>query len=337
MHHSILLSIDGGQTSTKAMIASAEGEVLGTGTGNPTVHYLSDGGPGKNRIAVQGAIRAALSAGGVDPARVVAAGLGSTGVDPEGEEVPLIHDIIREVVPVQAIQVTTDTYTNLMGASGGDPGVVVIAGGGAIGFGIDRHGNTAISNGFGYWIGDEGSAFWIGMRAIDLACRASDRRDEPNGLEPIVLDHFTLPEMRKLPRIVYRAGFERQQISFLAPKIAEAARSGDAAARSIFAQAAQELALTAAGVLRQLYPAGDPAEVFPTGGVFTNDDLMREPFEARLAELWPSAEVRSPRFPPVVGGLIVAARLVGVSVDQAWLARIEASLQNILDRLNAQA
>ncbi len=322
----LLLSIDGGQTATKAMVGSIDGTILGFGAGNPTVHYLSEGGVDRNRIALQGAIREALADANAEPGGVIAVGMGSTGVDPVGEEVPVIHQIVREVVPVERIQVTTDTYTNLMGASGGQPGIVVIAGGGAIGFGIDANGTTAISNGFGYWLGDEGSAFWIGMQAIDLACRASDKRDGPNALEQIVLDHFGLVEMRKLPRIVYRAGFERQHISFLAPKVANAAQGGDDAARSIFARAARELALTAAGILRQLHNEGAIADVYPTGGVFSERELVRLPFEVELAALWPNAVVREPRFPPAVGGLIVAARLAGINVDERWLERLGESI-----------
>jgi N-acetylglucosamine kinase-like BadF-type ATPase len=326
MHVSSLLSIDAGQTSTKAMVASVDGTVLGSGQGGPTVHYLSEGGPEKNRTSVQGAIWAALTDGRVDAASVVSVGFGSTGIDPNGEEVATIHEIIREVVSPKAIRVVTDTYTNLMGASGGEPGVVVIAGGGAIGYGLTADQDTAISNGFGYWLGDEGSAFWIGMRAIELACRASDRRAGPTALEQIVLDHFGIERMRLLPRIVYRAGFNREQISFLAPKIAEAAKQGDEPARSIYSLAARELALTAAGILRQQYQPGEPAMVYPTGGVFTEADLVRTPFETELAALWPTAEVRDPRFPPVVGGLSVAARAVDVTVDEAWLQRVEDSL-----------
>ena len=69
--------------------------------------------------------------------------------------------------------------TNLAGASGGDPGVVLIAGGGSIGFGVTADGREALAGGFGYLLGDEGSAFDIGLRAIAAACRAEDRRGEP--------------------------------------------------------------------------------------------------------------------------------------------------------------
>ncbi|CAN5891740.1 BadF/BadG/BcrA/BcrD ATPase family protein [soil metagenome] len=322
----ILLSIDGGQTATKAMAASVDGVVLGSGQGGPTVHYLSEGGFEKNRASVQGAIRAALQDANLGSDTVVSVGLGGTGVDPRGEEVPVIHQIVREMVSPQAISVVTDTYTNLMGASGGEPGVVVIAGGGAIGYGLTGDGRVAVSNGFGYWLGDEGSAFWIGMKAVEQASRASDHRDAPTALEEIVREHFGIELMRLLPRTVYRAGFNREQISFLAPKVAEAARLGDDTAQAIYVQAAQELALTAAGILRQLYQRGESATVYPTGGVFTEEVLVLHPFTQELSKLWPEAQVRPPRFPPVVGGLIVAARAVDLPVDEGWLQSVEASL-----------
>ncbi|MEZ4532006.1 MAG: hypothetical protein R2855_13440 [Thermomicrobiales bacterium] len=47
--------------------------------------------------------------------------------------------------------------------------------GGAIGYGVTVDGKEAISGGFGYLLGDEGSAFDIGLRAIAAACRGADQ------------------------------------------------------------------------------------------------------------------------------------------------------------------
>lgn len=326
----VIVSIDGGQTSTKSLVATTSGQVLGFGRGGPTVHYHSEGGVEKNRASVQGAILAALENAQVDPARVVSIGLGITGVPEGGDEIPTIHQIVREITSPQHINVSADTRTSLYGASGGEPGIVVIAGGGAIGWGLTAAGEIAISNGFGYWIGDEGSAFWIGMRAIDEACRTADRRGPATALEQVVLDYFSLDDMRDLPRIVYRADFRRDRISQLAPAVFATARDGDPLAMKIVTDAAGELALTAVGVLRQLHPPGTAAIVYPAGGVFSEHDLFFEPFERDLAILWPEAEVRVPRFPPVVGGLIVAARAAGVAIDPAWLDHVEGTLPGVM-------
>ena len=57
---------------------------------------------------------------------------------------------------------------------------------------------------------------------------------------------------------------------------------------------------------------------------------MLDPFTAALREGWPGADPLPPRFPPVVGALIVATRAVGRNVDAAWLERVEASLPDAL-------
>ena len=109
--------------------------------------------------------------------------------------------------------------------------------------------------------------------------------------------------MRAIPRVVYRAGFSREQISLLAPAVAEAARTGDVEARRIMATAGEELARTALGVMRQLFQKGDEVTVYLTGGVFSAGDCLLDPFRTRFAPNGRLPRRRFPRFPPAVGGL----------------------------------
>lgn len=323
----VLVAVDGGQTATKGLVARVDGTVLATGRGGPSDHFHGEGGVEKNRRAIHGAIQSALAAAGVDAAAVVAVGIGHTGAPTGGDQNPVIHAIVREIAQPKEIVVVPDYVSNLTGASAGEPGVVLIAGGGSIGYGVTADGREAIAGGFGYLLGDEGSAFKIGLRAISAACFASDLRGEPTALEAIVCEHFGISRMREIPRVVYRAGFSREQISLLAPKVADAARSGDAQAREILADAGRSLALTATGVLRQLYEPGESVAVYMTGGVFKAGDLLLDPFRSALASGWPGAEPREPRFPPVVGALILAARAIGRPTDEAWLDRVSATLE----------
>ena len=325
----LIAAVDGGQTATKALVARLDGTVLAAGRGGPSDHFHGAGGVEKNRRAIHEAVGAALTAAGADPAHVGAIGLGLTGAPTGGDQEPIVHAIAREIVPAAAIQVVADYVTNLAGASGGEPGVVVIAGGGSIGYGVTAAGREAIAGGFGYLLGDEGSAFDIGRRAIAAACRVEDRRGEPTSLGPAVRAHFGLAAMRDIPRVIYREGFSRERISLLAPMVARAAGEGDAVASGILAAAGEELALAALGVLRQLFAEGEGVAVYPTGGVFGAGDLVLDPLQAALRAGWPGAEIRSPRFPPAVGGLILATRLLGRKVDAPWLDAVEASLPGI--------
>jgi N-acetylglucosamine kinase-like BadF-type ATPase len=328
----LLLAIDGGQTATKALIARGDGTVLGSGRGGPSDHFHIEGGVEKNRRAILGAIDDVLLATGSAAEQVVAAGLGLTGA-PAGSRAPeVVVGIVRERLSPQEITVVPDYVTNLAGASGGEPGVVLIAGGGAIGYGVTEEGDEAIAGGYGFLLGDEGSAFDIGKRAIAAAARGADRRAEPTALQNVVEEHFEVERVRQLPRVIYAAGFSRERISLLAPKVVRTAEAGDVAAVEIVQNAGEELARTALGVIRQLFTPGTGVSVYLTGGVFRADELLLGPFRARLQREWPEAEPREPRFPPAVGGLILAARSVGVSVDTAWLDTVAATLPSALER-----
>ena len=324
----LLVGVDGGQTATKALVARRDGTVLAAGRGEASDHFHIAGGREKNRLAIHGAIESALAAAGAKPEQVASVGLGLTGAPAGGEQTPAVHDIVREILRPDRITVAADYVTNLAGASGGEPGVVVVAGGGSIAYGLRPDGREALAGGFGYLLGDEGSAFDIGRRAIAAACRAGDLRGEPTVLGAAVREHFGIGTMRELPRVVYRAGFSRERISLLAPKVVRAARAGDPVACRIVTTAGEELARTALGVIRQLFEfeANDAVDVYLTGGVFGAGDILVDRFRSALRAGWARAEAREPRLPPAVGGLILAARALGQPTDAAWLDSVASSL-----------
>ncbi len=326
----LLLAIDGGQTATKSLIARADGTVLGRGLGGPSDHFHIEGGVEKNRRAIVGAIDDVLAATGCEPERVVAVGLGLTGAGSRVTET--VAEIVREALTPREITVVPDYVTNLAGASGGRPGVVLIAGGGSIGYGVTAQGEEAISGGYGFLLGDEGSAFDIGLRAIAAACRGDDLRARQTTLQEIVAEHFEVERVRQLPRIIYAAGFSRERISLLAPKVVVAAEAGDAAAIEIIQNAGEELARIALGVMRQLFAPGTAVAVYKTGGVFRAGELLMDPFRTVLFRDWPEAEPREPRFPPAAGALILAAQSVGISIDAAWLDTVAATLPAVTER-----
>ena len=322
----LLAGVDGGQTSTKAVIATATGTVLGTGIGPACDHLNIPGGLERNRQAIHGALRAAAAAAGIAPERIGAVGLGLTSAQRELAPVPRIEGIVREIAAPVTIWVDTDFVSNLAGASGGRPGIVLIAGGGSIGYGIDAEGREAIAGGLGYLMGDEGSGWFLGIEALQAAARAEDHRAEPTALLDVLRRHFGFTSMREILRVIYRDGFERAEVSRLAPSVIETARGGDRIAQRIVATGVAGLAGLALGIARQLHAPGDAIAVFPTGGIFGATDLVLEPFSARLGEAWPGAQVERPRFSPMYGALFRAAQAHGVAVDAPFLARIEATM-----------
>src|SRR5690606_13440173 len=141
-----------------------------------------------NRQAIHGALLLAAEVAGVTLDSLVAVGLGLTSAQRELDPGPRIRSLVREIANPTTIWVDTDFVSNLAGASGGQPGIVVIAGGGSIGYGIDEDGREAIAGGLGYLMGDEGSGWFLGIEALQAAAKAADRRGADTALLPMILD-----------------------------------------------------------------------------------------------------------------------------------------------------
>ena len=325
---SLLVGVDGGQTATKALVAAPSGRLLGAGEGRAIDHFRVKGGLERNRAAIGEAVRRAMDAAGAELDDVAAIALGLTGLPTGGPETPLAEAIARELTPNAHVTVVADYESNLAGATGGQPGVVIIAGGGAIGFGVTADGRQALASGYGYLLGDEGSAFSIGRAAIIAAARARDGRGEPTALEAIICSALGIATMRDVASVIYNERFSRDGISRLAPLVVDAAGAGDPVAQGIVRWAGEELALTALSIIRQLHPhqPGAPVRVAITGGVFRAGPLIQDPFRSTLAAGWPGATAHPPRFSPMVGAVIFAARAAGIEPDKAWLNEVAASI-----------
>ena len=322
----LILAVDGGQTSTKAVIARRDGTVLGAGKGSPCDHIHGPNGIEKNRAAIHSAARSAIAVANVPPEAIIGVGLGLTSAPREQGATPIFRGIVDELCSPTAFWVDADFVSNLAGASAGQDGIVVIAGGGSIGYGIDKTGREAISAGLGYLLGDEGSAWYIGLRALQEAARAADQRGPQTALLPLVIEHYELRTIRDIIRIIYDAGFVRSQVSALAPDVVRLAREGDEVAGGIVRTAGELLADIALGAARQLHGPGEAVTVYPTGGVFAAGELITGPFTSRLTAAWPEATVGKPRFPPVIGALIQVWKALGDPVTEERLATIERTL-----------
>lgn len=319
----LVLAIDGGQTSTKAIIADTEGHVIARGTGSPCDHITGPHGYERNRAAIHSATTTALANAGIDASRIVATGMGLTSCPPELNVQSLFEEMLREVAQPKHLWIHHDVASNLAGASAGGPGIVVIAGGGSIGYGMDANGNDAKAGGMGYLMGDDGSAWWIGLHALRAAAAAADGRGEQTALLPFVLNHFRLPTIRHIVEILYGPDFTRDKVAGIAPEVARIAGE-DPVAQRIVGEAGVRLAGLVLAVARRLFAAGETVDIYPTGGVFGAGPLVIEPFRTTLMGGWPEARIRDPQFPPVFGALFQAYKAMGVEITPEILANLKA-------------
>jgi N-acetylglucosamine kinase-like BadF-type ATPase len=294
------LGVDGGQSSTYALIGDRTGRVLGWGRGGPSNHVAESEGRAKFTSAILGCLSAACAEAGLDPAsiRFAACCLGFSGgpADKEG--------ILREILASDRTLVTHDALIALSGATAGEPGLITIAGTGSIAFGRNAAGKTARAGGWGYIFGDEGGGFYIARQALRAALRFEEGWSAPTSLRSLLLAATGASDANELLHRFYTPEFSRPRIAGFAKLVDEAAENGDGIAREILVDAAEKLAALAGAVRKQLFNEVEPVRLAYIGGVFRSRAVLEHFRELTAAT--------PPIYGPAAGALLEAYRSAGV-------------------------
>jgi N-acetylglucosamine kinase-like BadF-type ATPase len=299
------LGVDGGQSSTTALIADQTGRVLGMGRAGPCNHASGEEGRRKFNAALTGCVSAASKMAGFDATpRFTAVCLGLSGGAADKEA------LAAEVLESDRIIVTHDADIALSGALAGQPGVIVIAGTGSIAFGRNANGKTARAGGWGYLFGDEGGGFYIVRQALRAALRLEEGWGRATSLRALLLHETGANDANDLLHRFYTPDFPRPRVAALARLVDQAAGEGDASAREILFATAQALSEIAVAVRRQLFRAGEATRFSYLGGVFSSR-VVRERFFA-LVEVDPANLVTAPVYGPAAGALCEALRAAGI-------------------------
>ena len=305
-----VLAIDGGRSGCRAVVVGDGGRrgPVARGRGLPAVT-----GPEGIAGLVQ-AVGEAVSLCEVNPETVDAVSAGLAGMLGDADQAPSVAAGLARLLGVERIVLTGDVVTAYAGALGVRPGVGVAAGTGAVAHAVADGGSqpaepgawhraTARSDGWGPILGDAGSGYWIGRHGLEQALRAFDGRGGSPALAGLAECH--IGPLDSLPQRIDASGNPTATVAAFARCVADAARRGDEVAASIWAEAARELATSAAACAHRLFRDTDPVPVSWAGGLFSADDLLLAPFLERLTGLLPGAVPT----PPAGDALDGAARL----------------------------
>lgn len=315
-----MIAVDGGQTSTKVALYDSDTGSLFEETGPPIDHMLTISGQNTARAGIQLPLRAALEKAG-GPAEIAAAVLSVSGVR-KGDEA-LIADWVSQCADVRSCTVVEDAAANLTGASAGrNDGILVIAGGGSIAY--FAHGaDVYTTGGYGHILGDEGSAYWIGLHALQAAVRGSEGRGERTALTERILAHFRSSSFWDIKTRVHGETWTRRDMADLAILVSECAEASDAVSQRLLTQAGEMLGGLVTALVRKLPEKlrAEALNVYPTGGVFRSGQWVVPAFKGTIQAEYPSCRIKSPAHSPLIGALILAADKAGLKLT--WNGNID--------------
>lgn len=290
-----VLGLDAGGTKTVGLLADERGEVL------------RDARAGAANFAIQGELGVekvlfeVIDA--LDPPETVAA----VCVGIAGADRPSQHTVIRAMMTRlgfrRGVQVVNDAVIALRAGAPDGIGLVVVAGTGSIAYGRDPEGRTARSGGFGWLLGDEASAYWLGHAAVRQGIRWVDGRGPQTTLFDRIRAKVGVESARGLADWFYASETPRTHVAELAFLVEEAADEGDEAAAALLEQAADHLARAAHAVARRLtFPS--PYPLVLSGGTFRACPSLEPRLSARL-EL-PGARIERLAIEPARGAVTLA-------------------------------
>lgn len=294
------VGIDGGGTTTRAVIIDENNHVLGRGQGDSSNLYNL--GLDKALASIASAVEGALIGANVSRDAVTSWGFGLAGISGPAEKARWRAAL--EPIYNGALAVDEDVAAAWAGALGPENlsvgGAVLIAGTGANCFGQNASGKRARVDGWGPLLGDRGSGYWLGESGIRAAVAGFDGATPHTLLQNALLKHFEVQSVEDLVGVVYAIDFRRDRVAAFVPHVIEAARAGDVVAAGLLKQSGHQLGQTARAVLGAL----ELKKLALTGGLLENSPEIRAALQTTLGD---EIELCQPRFEAVVGAAFLPA------------------------------
>jgi len=295
-----VLGIDVGGSKTVCLLAD--------GNGQPVASTRGEGAnpQGAGLVALEKVLHAVmdetLAGRNITPAAIC---LGIAGVD-RPEDAIAVRAIMERIGYQAKLLVVNDALIALQAGIGTEAGIVIVSGTGSIAYGRNEKGEAARAGGWGYVLGDEGSAYWIGRRALRAVVRHVDGRGRTTVLTDKLLRHFQAERASQLIRKIYHEEVGTRAIAATAKYVQQSHDEGDRVATTILSNAVDELAAAAGAVMAQLELDGEPFTFVLAGGAFQGVPWLCDQLIGRFASMAPGRRTIQLKVEPAVGAVALA-------------------------------
>jgi N-acetylglucosamine kinase-like BadF-type ATPase len=319
----IVLGVDAGNTKTIAIVARADGSILGWGRSGCGDIY------GVGEQAALDAI-AAASFEALSAARAEANGLASIVLSAAGADWPEDFETIRDGAVARGLRPHPIVYNDAIGGlRAGSPdgtGVGVACGTAAATGARSRDGRIWHSS---FWQ-EAGGADQLGETALKSIVRAElgiAPRDPAMPLTQAFLRYLNLPTVEAMLHALTARDFRsapQPEIKSMAKVVLDVAAEGDAMALSLVNNQGRALGDTALAAARKVGIEREPFHLVLTGGVLRHPSaLMRDAIIARVRAASPSVNVIHDALEPALGAVMLALEHAHVAITPTVRAKLQ--------------
>jgi N-acetylglucosamine kinase-like BadF-type ATPase len=305
-----VLAVDGGNSKTDLALVSRSGALLALVRGPTISHQQVPMDTAMSRLRAL-SDEARRSAGVAQRSEIGSFCVAGADFAPD---VRALTRAMSEAGVAERVTVRNDAFAALRAGAPRGWGVVAICGAGVNAVGVGPDGRTARLASIDDLSGDWGGGHGVGRAALGLAVRARDRRGAPTTLATLVPRRLGKKRPIDVTRAMYDGRMNERRLEELTPVVFEAAMAGDAVARDLIDRLADELAVMAVAIARQLRIVRLAVDVVLTGGVFrATDPAFYRRIEERLHAIMPGARAVRLVDRPVLGAALLGLDALGIA------------------------
>jgi N-acetylglucosamine kinase-like BadF-type ATPase len=299
----LILGFDCGATKSECAAADTKGNILHTLTGEPANFLVI--GADKASDNIISLIKACKDKLNFDDDNVKSMGIGAAGAgrneDAEKLHSSLINLASKKGIALKGVTVVSDAQIALEGAFPDNSGSILIAGTGSIIYGKDKEGKIYRAGGFGRIIGDEGSGYSIGRKALQNVAKYFDGSGEKSVIVSLLSQEYKIDTSEYLIKKVYKENFD---IASVAELVLAAASKDDLIALTILEEETDELIQQLKMLMKKMNV--NELNVAFAGSLVINKNVYSDMLKEKIKFYLPSISIVKPEYTPLQGAINIA-------------------------------
>jgi len=304
-----ILGVDGGGTRTIVQVADLSGEVVAESESGSS-NYKSVG----IKIAKENINKAVFKVidllNNSKEFTFKNACFGLSGND-SCEDRDIYHKIIfnskiKDYLNPASTIICNDTRIGLAAGSNSKNGIMIICGTGSNCYGINEEGKEAKVNGWDYILGDEGSGYAVGIKALRALMKAYDGRGENTLLFKTILEDLNIKNVSELIRWAYIDSFSKDKIAAIAKTVCRTAEMGDRISIKILEEEAMEAVNSVTVVANKLNIADKKFDLVFVGNLFKCEKYFKSVLMKKLKSKFTQINFMPLTEKPVEGAIKLA-------------------------------
>ena len=333
MADQFLLGVDGGNTKTIALVARADGQVVGAGrAGCSDIFNAPSEADALGEL--DAAVNEALAAAGIGPQQITYGAFGLAGAD-WPEDMVYLEAHVRNSGYGQRVSVANDAIPALRAGTDDGVGVVLSYGTGLAAAARNASGRSWHS---GFWAEPMGGGR-MGHDALYQVLRAELGIAPATELRAAVLTHFDRDDVATVLRTIFghdRPALTEPDYARLAPAVLDCARAGDPVATRIVDEHARKLSDYALAAARQVGLQPPDSTLVLNGGLFRDRaGTLKSALQRHLPQESGFATTRIGH-EPVLGALLMAFDNARIELAESIHDRLASEADSSLEQLSAR-